>query len=74
MKNFDTFLSDTLNRIAGSGFSIAEVCREASIDPSLVSRWKAGSVEPRISSLVRINEAIDVLVDRQLARLREAGR
>lgn len=72
--NLDTFLTDTLARIDKSGFSVAAICRRADIDPSLVSRWKAGTVEPRISSLVRINDAIDGLVDEQLARLREAGR
>jgi transcriptional regulator with XRE-family HTH domain len=67
--NFDSFLTDTLARISESGLSTAEVCREAGIDPSLVSRWKAGAVEPRISSLVRMNQAVDVLRHRKLQNL-----
>jgi transcriptional regulator with XRE-family HTH domain len=47
--------------IAKTGFSVARVCRSAGIDPSLVSRWKGGRVEPRISSLAKMRAALDEL-------------
>lgn len=67
--NIDHFLTSTLDAITASGFSTAAVCREAGIDPSLVSRWKAGTVEPRISSLNRLNKAIHDLKQQKIAQL-----
>jgi hypothetical protein len=55
-----------LDDISKAGFSVAEVCKGAGIDPSLVSRWKSGKVEPRLSSLTKL-EASLALLDAQKA-------
>jgi predicted transcriptional regulator len=47
-----------LNDISKAGLSVAKVCRAAGVDPSLVSRWKAGKVEPRLSSITKMREAL----------------
>lgn len=58
----ETFLSQLLARIERSPFSIAAVCRKAQIDPGLISRWKSGKVEPRLSSIARMNNSLDALL------------
>lgn len=58
----ETLLSQLLARIERSPFSTAAVCRRARIDAGLISRWKAGKVEPRLSSLSRMNSALDELL------------
>jgi transcriptional regulator with XRE-family HTH domain len=50
-----------LSEIASAGLSVAKVCKRANIDPSLVSRWKAGRVEPRLSSIYRMRAALQAL-------------
>jgi transcriptional regulator with XRE-family HTH domain len=59
--NANTLLMTLLEDIAKAGLSVARVCKRADIDPSLVSRWKAGRVEPRLSSLSKMRAALDVL-------------
>jgi transcriptional regulator with XRE-family HTH domain len=54
-------LLELLNDISQAGYSVTEVCKAAGIDPSLVSRWKGGKVEPRISSIVRLEAALELL-------------
>lgn len=59
--NANEHLRTLLADIAKAGLSVAKVCASAGIDPSLVSRWKAGRVEPRISSLAKMRAALDAL-------------
>lgn len=59
--NANELLQVLLHDIAQAGLSVAKVCHQAGIDPSLVSRWKAGRVEPRISSLFKMRSALDAL-------------
>lgn len=58
------------DRIAKSGFSIAEVCRRANIQQSSYTRWKRYAedpdglvgTEPRVSSLKKVEKALNVLI------------
>jgi transcriptional regulator with XRE-family HTH domain len=59
--NAQTLLVGLLDDISKAGFSVAQICKAAGVDPSLVSRWKGGRVEPRISSLVRLEAALELL-------------
>jgi transcriptional regulator with XRE-family HTH domain len=59
--NANELMQTLLTDIAASGLSVAKVCKKAAIDPSLVSRWKAGRVEPRLSSLFRMRAALEAL-------------
>lgn len=54
-----------LDKISKAGLSVAQVCKGAGIDPSLVSRWKGGRVEPRLSSLVKMDQALQALIARK---------
>lgn len=61
-------LGDLLERIDLSPFTVASICRRAGIDPSQVSRWKAGKIEPRVSSLDRLENAFaELLTEHRLA-------
>jgi transcriptional regulator with XRE-family HTH domain len=59
--NAQTLLVGLLDDISKAGFSVAEVCKAAGIDPSLVSRWKGGRVEPRLSSLIKLEAALELM-------------
>jgi transcriptional regulator with XRE-family HTH domain len=59
--NAQALLIALLDDISKAGFSVAQVCKAAGIDPSLVSRWKAGRVEPRLSSLFKMRAALESL-------------
>lgn len=58
------------DRIAKSGFSIAEVCRRANIQQSSYTRWKRYAedpdglvgTEPRVSSLKKVEKALNALI------------
>lgn len=57
-------------RIAKSGFSIAEVCRKANIQQSSYTRWRRfaedpeglAGTEPRVSSLKKVEKALNILI------------
>lgn len=62
-------------RIERSGFSIAQVCRRADIQQSSYTRWRKygndpkglAGTEPRVSSLRKLEKALDKLVAEALA-------
>ena len=59
MRQHDTVtLPALLLAIQASGLSVRRVCRAAGVNPSVVSRWKSGKVEPRLSSLRRVAAAL----------------
>lgn len=51
-------LKNLLEEIDRGPFTVARVCAEAGVDPSQVSRWKATDIEPRLSSVERLQEAL----------------
>jgi len=59
--NAQTLLVVLLDDVSKAGYSVAQVCKAAGIDPSLVSRWKGGRVEPRLSSLIKLEAALELL-------------
>jgi transcriptional regulator with XRE-family HTH domain len=56
------YLKNLLSEIDAGPITVARVCYAADMDPSVVSRWKRGAVEPRLSSLERLAEAHDRLI------------
>jgi transcriptional regulator with XRE-family HTH domain len=62
MSTATNYLQSLLAEIDAGPVSVAKVCYEAGLDPSVVSRWKRGAVEPRLSSLERLSEAHDKLL------------
>lgn len=50
-------LKQLLDEIQAGPFNVAQVCREAKMDPSVVSRWKKYDIEPRLSTLERLEDA-----------------
>jgi transcriptional regulator with XRE-family HTH domain len=51
------YLQKLLDEIAAGPFTVAKVCAQAGMHPSMVSRWKKSGIEPRISTLERLEEA-----------------
>lgn len=62
MSTASAYLKNLLDEIAAGPVNVAKVCYAAGMDPSMVSRWKRGDVEPRLSSLERLAEAHDQLI------------
>jgi hypothetical protein len=50
-------LKNLLEEIQAGPFSVARVCVKAGMDPSQVSRWKVRDIEPRLSTIERLQEA-----------------
>ena len=51
-------LNNLLREIHAAGLSVRRVCFAVGMDPACVSRWKAGRVEPRGSSLARLRQGL----------------
>jgi predicted transcriptional regulator len=51
-------VDDLTQRARRAGLSMAEVCRRAGIAESTPSRWKAGTFEPRLSVLRKVEDVI----------------
>ena len=62
MNSAKKIIDGLIQRIETAGFSVSAVCKRAAIDPALVSRWKHGRVEPRLSTVERISAALDQLI------------
>jgi transcriptional regulator with XRE-family HTH domain len=55
-------LEDIEARAERAGFRIADLCRESGIAHPLVSRWRKKLYEPRLSSLHKLEDALDSLL------------
>lgn len=47
--------------VSDAGFTMADVCRKAGIQQSLVCRWRNQKYEPRLSSLQKLEDALRAL-------------
>lgn len=65
------FLQDLETRIHEAGLTMAQVCRKAGLQQSLVSRWKAGVHEPRLSKLRQLEDAFHALRGNDSTRLED---
>jgi transcriptional regulator with XRE-family HTH domain len=45
-----------------NGLPMAELCRKAGMQQSLVSRWRSRAYEPRLSSLQKLEDALATLI------------
>lgn len=50
-------LMNLLNEIERGPFTVSRVAVKAGIDPSQISRWRARDIEPRLSSIERLQDA-----------------
>ncbi|RSY83131.1 XRE family transcriptional regulator [Sphingomonas koreensis] len=60
-----TGASQLFSRVERTGFSMADVCREARVAQSTPSRWKAEGWEPKARTLRKMHQALDVLIQRR---------
>ncbi len=63
MNRAQKIIDGLIQRIEDAGFSVSAVCKKAAIDPALVSRWKHGRVEPRLSTVDRMAAALQQLIE-----------
>ncbi len=63
MNRAQKIIDGLIQRIDDAGFSVSAVCKQAAIDPALVSRWKHGRVEPRLSTVDRMAAALQQLIE-----------
>ncbi len=61
--NATFYLGNILSAIERKKFSVRQVCTQAGIAPGLVSAWKAGRVEPKLSSLQKLQAAFVELLE-----------
>lgn len=57
------FLGKLLSRIRNRKLSMRSICHVAGVSPALVCQWKRGAVEPKLSSLRRIEAALNALTE-----------
>ena len=58
MNAFD-YIDELYARMQRSGLTAMEVCQKAGISPTQASRWKLRRNEPRLSSLERLERALE---------------
>jgi predicted transcriptional regulator len=51
------------------GITVSRVCVKAGMNPSMMSRWKAKDIEPRLSTVERLQEAFAELKAEHLEHL-----
>lgn len=63
-------LKNLLADIEGNphGITVSRVCVKAGMNPSMMSRWKATDIEPRLSTIERLQDAYGALVAEHEAR------
>lgn len=54
-----------IDRVSRSGFTMADVCREAGVAQSTPSRWKANNWEPKPRTLRSLDAALNKLIERR---------
>ena len=59
------------DRAKSAGFRLSDVGRVANIDPAQLSRWATGKTVPLYSSIIKLNEAVDALVEARLLMLQK---
>jgi transcriptional regulator with XRE-family HTH domain len=52
-----------------AGFTITDVARQAGLDPSQVSRYATGKTIPLVTSIKRLEESVDSLIQSRLTAL-----
>lgn len=54
-------LKNLLDEIERGPFTVSRVCVKAGMNPSVASRWRAKDIEPRLSTIERLQEAHSAL-------------
>jgi transcriptional regulator with XRE-family HTH domain len=57
-----------------AGYTITDVARHAGFDPSQVSRYVTGKTIPLVTSIQRLEESVDSLIQQRLRALNRAER
>ena len=69
MKTAEQIISSIKVQIESTGLKMSDLCRVMGIDQAQMSRWISGGVEPLYSTVVRIEEAADLLIKERMKAL-----
>jgi transcriptional regulator with XRE-family HTH domain len=67
------YLNEITQRAEKAGFKMSDICREAGINQSQMSRWIAGNTIPLISSIDKLRLATDRLIAKRITELDRLG-
>jgi transcriptional regulator with XRE-family HTH domain len=67
------YLHEITQRAEKAGFKMSDICREAGINQSQMSRWIAGNTVPLISSIDKLRLATDRLIAKRITELDRLG-
>lgn len=67
------YSEDLKKRLEEYGISHGELCRESGIDPGQMSRWFNTDREPRLESIVRLEQAV-ARIRRRMQKRKERSR
>jgi len=69
MKTAEQIISSIKVQIELTGLKMSDLCRVMGIDQAQMSRWTSGATEPLYSTVVRIEEAADLLIKERMKAL-----
>lgn len=66
-RSHETVIRDALHRLwwatAQRGWNLTQLAKAGNIDRSVLTRWRDGEVEPRLSSLSSLANAVGLTLD-----------
>ena len=72
MKVSQKAIQDIKHKIEAAGYRMSDLCRVAEIDQAQLSRWVNGQTEPLYSTVVRLEQAANALIEARLKVLNQA--
>jgi len=72
MKIAQQAIQDIKHKIEAAGYRMSDLCRVAEIDQAQLSRWVNGQTEPLYSTVVRLEQAANALIEARLQVLNKA--
>ena len=72
MKISQKAIQDIKHKIEAAGYRMSDLCRVAEIDQAQLSRWVNGQTEPLYSTVVRLEQAANALIEARLKVLNQA--
>ena len=72
MKVSQQAIQDIKHKIEAAGYRMSDLCRVAEIDQAQLSRWVNGQTEPLYSTVVRLEQAANALIEARLQVLNKA--
>ena len=72
MKVSQQAIQDIKHKIEAAGYRLSDLCRVAEIDQAQLSRYVNGQTDPLYSTVVRLEQAANALIEARLKVLNQA--